>query len=132
VDYPHVVVASADLSLRVALVAHLGRLGCHVTTAVSGLDCLVKLRACPPDLLLLAPPLLWGSEAGVADLMKQDPALDTVPILMLGRTSGEDAVRTALELVTAHLAGPRRARGRTARPPAHLAGPWAAQRFRLN
>jgi len=131
---PHVLVASADPSLRIALVAHLGRLGCHVTTAVSGLDCLAKLRACPPNLLLLAPPLLWGSEAGVADRMKQDPALEAVPILVLGRAPGEDSVRTALDLVTAHLERTPEAPRVPgfARRPAYLAGPWDAQRFRAN
>lgn len=138
-DAPYVVVASADVTLRDALDRFLGGLGCHVTTAISGIDCLIKMRAYPPDLLVLAPPLLWGSEADVAARLQQDPALAAVPVLMLGRSAGEDSVRLALDHVAAHLLNsPDTARvgpllGRLSpRRPGHLTGARADPRFCLN
>lgn len=56
---------------------------CHVAGAETGLDCLTRLRAEPPDLLVLAPPLLWGSAAGILAVMQEDPRLHDVPVLFL-------------------------------------------------
>ena len=56
---------------------------CEVVAAQNGLDCVNKLRAAPPDLLVLIPPLLWGSEAGVLAVMREDPELERVPVLFL-------------------------------------------------
>jgi CheY-like chemotaxis protein len=103
-DYPHVLVASAEAAIRRAIEPYLGGLGCYVRTAVSRFDCLFKLRAYPPDLLILAPPLLWGSETGVTEAMQHDPVLVPVPVLVLDRAIEEDSLPAALEFVAAHLA----------------------------
>ena len=74
-------VASADRRLLRSVVA-LFDPECEVRTATSGLECVRKLRDAPPDLLVLVPPILWGSEAGVMAVMGDDPALDRIPVLV--------------------------------------------------
>ena len=56
-------VASADRRLLRSVIA-LFDAECAVRTAESGLECVQKFRDGPPDLLVLVPPILWGSETG--------------------------------------------------------------------
>jgi CheY-like chemotaxis protein len=67
---------------------------CEVVAAKNGLDCIGKLRAARPDLLVLVPPLLWGSEAGVLAVMQEDPDLRGVPVLFLAES---DALQATAE-----------------------------------
>jgi hypothetical protein len=82
VNHSRILVATTDTRLLRSLVILLEE-DCEVVAARNGLDCVGKLRAAPPDLLVLVPPLLWGSEAGVLALMQEDPELSRVPVLFL-------------------------------------------------
>ena len=74
-------IASADRRLLRSVVA-LFDPECAVRTAATGLECVRRLRDTPPDLLVLVPPILWGSEAGVLAVMGYYQALHTVPVLV--------------------------------------------------
>ena len=85
----HLLIAAPDARLLRA-VAALFDSDCEVRTARTGLDCVRQLRAKPPDLLVLVPPLLWGSEAGVVAVLDDDSALHRVPVLVFADPAGDD------------------------------------------
>ena len=62
----------------------------EVRTSGNGIDCVGQLRDDAPDLLVLIPPVLWGTEAGVLAVMEEDPALRHVPVLLLPDPSQSD------------------------------------------
>ena len=92
-NHSRVLVTTTDARLLRSLVALLEE-DCEVLTARNGLDCVGKLRAAPPDLHVLVPPLLWGSEAGVLAVMQDDPDLQEVPVLFLAES---DALQATAE-----------------------------------
>jgi hypothetical protein len=83
-------IAAPDARLLRAVAAVLDA-DCQVRTARTGLDCVRQLRAAPPDLLALVPPLLWGSESGVVSVVEDDPALRRVSVLVFADPAGADA-----------------------------------------
>jgi len=78
-----VLIADRDKSLLELYRAYMSWHGFTVVTAASGLDCLSKLRACAPDLLVLEPDLLWGGGNGVVAAMREDPDLADIPVIVL-------------------------------------------------
>jgi CheY-like chemotaxis protein len=54
-----------------------------VRTASTGLECLEQLRHWRPDVMVLDADLPWGAGAGVLEVMREDPTLPEVPVLLL-------------------------------------------------
>jgi CheY-like chemotaxis protein len=54
-----------------------------VRTASSGLECMELLRKWRPDVLVLDSHLPWGAGLGVLALMREDPDVPVVPVLLL-------------------------------------------------
>jgi DNA-binding response OmpR family regulator len=54
-----------------------------VRTAATALECVDLLRRWRPDVLVLDAALPWGSGQGVLALMREDPDVPIVPILLL-------------------------------------------------
>ena len=67
-------------------------MGFDVSTARNGLECLENLRQVLPDILVLEPSLSWGGGDGVLAVMREEPGLRDIPVLVL--TFGHD--RSAL------------------------------------
>lgn len=82
-----VLIADADPLLLAAYEAFLIAEGFAVTTARTGLGCLAELRRQPPNLLVIDPELPWGSGLGVLALMRDDPTVPRVPVLILSNHS---------------------------------------------
>jgi len=59
----------------------------EVRTASTALECLEELRQWRPDVLVLDVDLLWGSGLGVLALMREDPDVPVVPVLLLAAES---------------------------------------------
>jgi len=57
--------------------------GFSVHYANSGINCVAKLRCIAPNVLLLDPNLLWGGGDGVLASMITNPALVSIPVLLL-------------------------------------------------
>ncbi len=57
--------------------------GFEMATAVSGLECVARLRECVPDVLVLEPQLPWGGGNGVLAIMGEVPELAIVPVMVL-------------------------------------------------
>jgi CheY-like chemotaxis protein len=65
------------------LVAYLESLGCHITTAVDGLEAMEKVPQEQPDLILLDVMMPRMSGFEVCRKLKSDPATREVPIIMV-------------------------------------------------
>jgi CheY-like chemotaxis protein len=76
-------VAHSDHYLLEHLVLGLEQSGFSVHDANSGINCLTKLRCVRPEVLLLDPNLLWGGGDGVLATMVSNPALVSIPVLLL-------------------------------------------------
>ena len=78
-----VLMADPDESLHSVYREPLSQDGFEVITALSGLECVARLRERTPDVLVLEPQLPWGGGDGVLAMMGEIPALATVPVLVL-------------------------------------------------
>ncbi len=75
--------ADPDESLHPVYREPLSRDGFEVVTALSGLECVSRLRERVPDVLVLEPQLPWGGGDGVLAMMGEDPDLAIVPVMIL-------------------------------------------------
>jgi len=60
-----------------------GEHGYDVETAHSGLECLDKMRGRNPSAIVLDRDLLWGGWEGILDWMRQEPAFQKLPVVLL-------------------------------------------------
>jgi len=75
--------ADPDESLPVMYREPLSLEGFELGTAVSGLECVARLRERVPDVLVLEPHMPWGGGDGVLAMMGEVPHLATVPVMIL-------------------------------------------------
>ena len=75
--------ADPDESLAPVYREPLSREGFELETAVSGLECIARLRECVPDVLVLEPQMPWGGGDGILAMMGEIPQLATVPVMIL-------------------------------------------------
>jgi DNA-binding response OmpR family regulator len=87
-----VLIADADQELLRLYSWSLGKRGFQVETACDGLDCVAKLRAFRPHVLVLDPNLPWGAGEGVLAMMYEDLNVPFVPVLALATCYPEDGV----------------------------------------
>jgi len=71
--------------------------GFTVTTAQNGVDALKKIRATPPDLIVLDLVLPELDGFAVCESLRQDSATASIPVLLLSGLSGEFARYTGME-----------------------------------
>jgi CheY-like chemotaxis protein len=96
-----VLVTTTDEPLRRHVASAFEELACEVLTADGGVDCLCRVRSAAPDLIVLLPPLLWGSVAGVLAVLHDDPATRRVPVLVLDPSHDEEPPRRTAQLLLA-------------------------------
>jgi len=75
--------ADPDESIHPVYREPLLREGFEVDMALSGLECIARLRERVPDVLVLEPQLPWGGGDGVLAMMSEDPDLTAVPVMVL-------------------------------------------------
>jgi CheY-like chemotaxis protein len=78
-----VLMADPDESLPLACREPLLREGFELVTAVSGLQCIARLRERVPDVLVLEPHLPWGGGEGVLAMMGEVLDLAIIPVMVL-------------------------------------------------
>jgi CheY-like chemotaxis protein len=83
-----VLMADGDSILLSLYRAFLSTEALDVRTASTGLECLEQLRRWRPDVLVLDAELPWGAGAGVLEVMREDPTLPEVPVLLLAANPG--------------------------------------------
>ncbi len=64
--------------------------GWPVQTAGGGLECLAQLRQRVPRLLILDVPLPWGGPDGLLAVMRDDPRLCHVPVILTSTSACSD------------------------------------------
>jgi len=84
------VIATTDQQLRRQAMTAFEEAGCVVLTAVGGTACLGTVRSLRPDLLVLLPPLRWGSLAGILAALRDQPATRQVPVLVIPGPPDDD------------------------------------------
>jgi CheY-like chemotaxis protein len=85
-----VLLTDADTLLLSIYRAFLADERLEVRTAATAPDCLEQLRRWRPDVLVLDADLPRGSGLGVLALLREDPTLAPVPVLLLASASIED------------------------------------------
>ena len=84
----YIVVASSSSYRQATYAEALVKLGHRVETAGNGIECVERLRAEKPDLLVLEAPLQWGGSDGVLEVVEQDLGPGVVPVIVLAVGSG--------------------------------------------
>jgi len=78
-----VLMADPDESLPPVYREALSREGFELVMAISGLECIARLRERVPDVLVLEPYMPWGGGDGVLAMMGDDPDLAIIPVMVL-------------------------------------------------
>jgi DNA-binding response OmpR family regulator len=78
-----ILMADPDESIHPVYLEPLSEDGFEVDVALSGLECVARLRERVPDVLVLEPQLPWGGGDGVLAMMGEDPDLAIVPVMVL-------------------------------------------------
>ena len=87
-----VLLADPDQPLLATYQEALSRESFTVEIAQDGLECVAQLRCFGPDVLVLAPDLLWGRAEGVLAMMHEDPDVPLIPVMVLsGRRNLNEA-----------------------------------------
>lgn len=96
---PHTILTVDDESAVTDLIAyHLGRVGHHVVTAASGREALEAVRTHHPDLMILDLMLPDLDGFGVCEILRQNPATATLPVIILSAWTSPEARDVGLEL----------------------------------
>jgi DNA-binding NtrC family response regulator len=77
-----VLIAEGHQTLRDRLGRLLGEHGYQVFSASDGLDCSQKLRQLKPQAVVLDQDLRWGGSEGVLAIMRDDPVLCRIPVIL--------------------------------------------------
>ena len=102
-----VMVAGCDDWLQVTARQYLERSGCQVVTADDALDCIEKVLANPPDVIVVQDGLLWGNSDGLLERLRDEPDVAGKPVLLiLDESSGEDISQISKAPVVACLRRP--------------------------
>jgi DNA-binding response OmpR family regulator len=78
-----VLLADPDEALHPMYREPLSQEGFEVIAALSGLECIARLRERAPDMVVLEPQLPWGGGDGVLTIMGEIPALAIIPVMIL-------------------------------------------------
>ena len=81
---PTILIAEGDADLCDFYQRSLTRRGYQVETALDALDCLNKVSALRPAVLVLDLELRWGGADGVLAWLRQESALSTVAVILMG------------------------------------------------
>lgn len=95
-----IVVADQDKSFLESFREFLGVRGHEVAVATEGLTCLRWLRDFRPDVVALSNNLLWGGSDGVLSIMKEDPKLRNIPVLVMVENPAQPPWRLHPEMVS--------------------------------
>ncbi len=80
-----ILIADSDRFLLASYSRHLRERGVTVSTAMTGLECIQRLRDAVPDVLVLDPALPWGGGEGVLAVVHEEPALRPTVMMILAQ-----------------------------------------------
>lgn len=88
-DAVRILIADTDHALSGSYREAFRASGIDVHTVTTGVECVARLRKCPPHVLVLDPTILWGGADGVLAVMRGESALAAVPVLVHGSPDDE-------------------------------------------
>jgi len=94
----HILVAEDDHFLRKVYMTKLTQEGFDVIVATDGEEALKKIKATPPDLMLLDIVMPKMNGFDVLEEMKDDPSLSSIPVIVLSNLGQSDDIQRAREL----------------------------------
>ena len=97
-DKSHILIIEDDASVCELLFSCLTKSGYRVSATQSGEAALTQIEEDPPDLVILDLNLPGMSGLDVCRLMRQDPWMSKIPVLMLTGKSEEDDIVAGLEV----------------------------------
>ncbi|MBI2480131.1 MAG: response regulator [Planctomycetia bacterium] len=80
---PRILIVDADENLLETYERYFDQRAWSLATAISGMDCLEKLRFFTPDVLVLEPEIPWGGGSGVLAYMRDNAVLSQVPVIVV-------------------------------------------------
>ncbi len=89
---PYLLLAMRSSHSRYNFELELARQGFQVVTAADGLSSLAVLRRITPAVVILEPELTWGGGEGVLAVMRSEPRLEDIPVLVLATQSDRSAI----------------------------------------
>ena len=87
---PTVLIADADADLSDLYRRFFSRHGWQVQLSRDALECLGKLRDGLPGFLILDLQLAWGGADGLLEMMREDPRLASVPVVLTSTTASPE------------------------------------------
>jgi DNA-binding NtrC family response regulator len=99
---PSLLIADSDAGLLDVFQRFLLRHNFEVRTAAGGLECLEQLRCAPYEALLLDCELPWGGCDGVLAVMRDEPYLRRVPVVLTCTNDGADDLSNRLAPPVVH------------------------------
>lgn len=87
-----VFIADADAELRDLYREFFTHHGWRVQTSEGGLECLSQMRRYSPHLLILDLELRWGGADGLLAVMRGDPGLARVPVVLTSTEASSEAL----------------------------------------
>jgi DNA-binding NtrC family response regulator len=88
VTKPTLLIAQSDELTLDAMKQYLLLRGYEIETARGGVECLEKLRGNTGGVLILDLELSWGGGDGVLSIMRDDPFLARIPVILISIQSG--------------------------------------------
>jgi CheY-like chemotaxis protein len=102
---PTLLLADGDAEIRELYCNLLARHGYDVVPAADGLDCLQKLNASEPDVLVLDLEMIWGGGDGVLGWLREQTCRPPIPVVLTGTAgcspdTAADAAAPVVEFLT--------------------------------
>lgn len=94
----HILAVEDEAEIAELVRYHLVRSGHRVALAANGWEALEAVRRDPPDLILLDLMLPDLDGFGLCEILRQDPATATIPIIILSAWSAPETRNIGLEL----------------------------------
>ena len=84
----HILIASSSVFRQRNYREAVEVMGHRATTATDGVECVHRLRAEFPDMLILEAPLLWGGTEGVLEVARDEARLLPLPVILVAVGGG--------------------------------------------
>jgi CheY-like chemotaxis protein len=83
-----ILVASSSTFRQRTYCDAVGSLGHQVSIVSGGVECVARVGADPPDLLILEAPLFWGGAEGVLQALQETQGKSDVPVILVAAGVG--------------------------------------------
>lgn len=94
-----ILIADSDEELLHTLQSYLRKRGHEVQLATNGIDCVLPLRDSVPEVVVLDHGLLWGGCDGVLTVLRDDPLLAIISVILIADSQPQYDAQGATNIV---------------------------------